>query len=104
MVTGEEKRKPLKDGSVALYYYWHCGSVRPCSQRSRTFMASHGLKPNFSQAQIESLLEGVFAPLRFTPDVVKWMQDTLLTDHREKSTDHKQQGHLRLPQTLRHPC
>jgi len=90
-ITGEEKRKPLKDGTVKRHYYWHCSSSRPCSQSSTAHMAPLGLKPNYTQGQIEALFEGIFRPLRFTPDVVTWMQGVLLTEHRQKCTDHKAQ-------------
>ncbi len=88
-ITGEEKRKPLKDGTVKPLYYWHCTSIRPCSQRNTAYMKKLKLRVSYSQKRVEELLEDVFKPLNFTADVCKWMQNILLREHEEKSAEHK---------------
>lgn len=80
----------VRDSVVLHFYYWHCSSrTRPCSQRDKIHMAKQGRKASYSEAEIEELLSQVFKPLKFTPDVCKWMQDVLLKEHREKSQHHK---------------
>ena len=53
-------------------------------------MKQRGLKINLHQEMLEVLFEEVFRSLHFKPDVVNWMQETLLAEHHEKSSDHKQ--------------
>lgn len=90
-ITGEEKRKKLANGDIKRFYYWHCTSTRSCSQKNAEYLAAQGRnRINYTQSEIEILMEAVFAPLKFTSDVCKWMQESLLKEHAEKSTDHKQ--------------
>lgn len=94
-VTAEHKRRPLADGTVREHAYYRCSRNKPdgvCSQRDVVFMeAVAGRRISYTEAEIEILFEVVFRPLSFTPEVVKWMQDVLMKEHREKSGDHKQQ-------------
>lgn len=90
-VTAEEQRKKLADGTVKVHVYYHCTSLKRCSQRDRKYAANHAFKLNHPETVIEGLLGDILAPLSFTPDVVKWMQDHLLNEHHEKSGDHRQQ-------------
>ncbi len=91
-ITGEEKRKKLADGSIKKFYYWHCTSIRPCSQRNKSYMAAQDRKKiNYAEEEIEVLFEEVFKPLNFSQEVCDWMQQVLLKEHEEKSQGHKQQ-------------
>lgn len=89
-VTAEEKRKRLADGSIRMYVYYHCGSVRRCSQQDKQYAIEHDFRRRYTEDEIVLKMEAVLAPLSFAPDVVKWMQDHLLQEHREKSGDHRQ--------------
>jgi hypothetical protein len=90
-VTGEEKRKKLANGEIKNFYYWHCTSIRPCSQRNSEYQASIGRKTvSYTQAEIETLMESVLAPLNFGHEECALMQESLLHEHAEKSSNHKQ--------------
>jgi len=54
-------------------------------------MDTAGRGINYGEAEIELLFETVFRPLRFDPEVCKWMQDVLRSEHSEKSQEHRQQ-------------
>ena len=92
-VTAEEKRKPMKDGTVKSHYYYHCSNNwRPCSQREKSFVALSGRKRvNYTEQEVELLFEAVFRPMNFSDETVLWMQSVLRSEHAEKSGDHKQQ-------------
>ena len=89
-VTAEPKRKLLKDGTRKEYYYYHCSNTtRKCSQRNKTYMKEvAGRNVNYSQTQIEELFEEIFKPLAFEMDQVLWMQEILLSQHKDNSEDH----------------
>ena len=88
-ITGEEKRKKLANGEIKKFYYWHCTSIRACSQRNVEYLAKQQhKKANYSQMEIEALMEVVFRPLSFTPEICKWMQEVLLKEHEGKSAAH----------------
>ena len=91
-ITAEEKRKKLANGSIKNFYYYHCSNTtRTCSQKNKGFLKAQGReKVSYSEAEIEELFVEVFKPLHFTDEVVKWMQDILLQQHRESSQCHKQ--------------
>lgn len=89
-VTAEEKRKRKTDGSTKTYIYYHCNSIRRCSQQDKRYATQHGFKLNYHEADLEMMFARILQPLTFTPDVVSWMQDHLLKEHHEKSGDHRQ--------------
>jgi hypothetical protein len=81
LITAEEKRKKMKDGSVKTYFYYHCSNTsKKCSQWDRFHVQSvAGRKTvNFHEAEIEKLFEAVFRPFNWTPELVKRMQEILL--------------------------
>lgn len=91
-ITGEEKRKKLKNGEIKRYYYYHCsGTVSRCSQRDLTFVREAGGKLHYPEADIERLFEEVFRPFTWDSDTVEWMKDFLLKQHVEASANHYQQ-------------
>jgi len=45
---------------------------------------------SYSESEIELLFQTVFTPFNFTDEICKWMQDYLLTEHKERSKDHYQ--------------
>ena len=92
-VTAEEKRKKLADGSIKLFYYYHCsrnpGPAGCCNQRDKGYMTSIGRKRlNFSESEIEELFEIIVKPLLFSPEVGKWMQEALIDQSEDKSKSH----------------
>jgi hypothetical protein len=97
LVTGEEKRKTLADGTVQKYYYWRCSNrKKPCSQRDKEFLNARGReKIYYGEAEIEALLANIFTNLKFPPETVTWMQDCLLKHHGEKKgEDQKERSGL----------
>lgn len=92
IVTAEEKRKKLADGSIKLFYYYHCSNTtRRCSQRDKGYLQAAGrTKLNYSEAEIEMLFEKVFRPFSFTDEVCQWMQNYLRQEHEQTSRDHGQ--------------
>ena len=94
LITAEEKRKRMKDGSIKTYYYYHCSNTtRQCSQRDKFHMQRIvGRKTvNYPEAEIEVLFEAAFRPFNWTPELVKRMQEILRAEHAQKSGDHLQQ-------------
>ena len=91
-ITAEEKRKKMADGSIKLFYYYHCGNTtRRCSQRDKGYLQAVGRKKvNYSEAEIEMLFEKVFTPFSFADDVCQWMQDHLRQEHEQTAKDHYQ--------------
>ncbi len=89
-VTGEEKRKVLKNGTVRTRYYYHCSNTTSrCSQRDLSYMKKLRGKLNYQQEEIEKLFEPIFDSLCITSEraqeLTKLLWDEQFQD--EKTTE-----------------
>lgn len=92
-ISCEEKRRKYKNGTEQRFYYYRCSrSTGQCSQQNAAFLKTHGRdKLNYTEGEIERLMQRLFSPMRFDEEVCRWMQEVLLEEHRTRSHDHKQQ-------------
>jgi DNA invertase Pin-like site-specific DNA recombinase len=73
-ITGEEKRKPLKNGTFRLFVYYHCSNTtKRCSQRDELYMKNIRNKLSYRQEEIEKLFEPIFDSILITPELAQKM-------------------------------
>jgi hypothetical protein len=84
-ITGEEKRKPLKNGTFRYFIYYHCSNTtKRCSQRDLFYMKSIRNKLSYRQEEIEKLFEPIFDSIYVSPELAQKMTKLLWDEHFEQ--------------------
>ena len=90
-ITGEEKRKRLKNGTIRNHYiYYHCSNTTSrCSQRDTVYMKNLRGKISYDQDEVEKLFEPIFDSFSITTEMAEKLIQLLWDEHFLEVKNHK---------------